>query len=457
MIIMKKSGIAKYIETQCLATETISFQSGNFGLELEEFVIDVRNKYNNVEDFVSSRVSTKISQIIKKHTNMLVNIDVDHQSVYVDPGPAIFLPSLSANHLFTENFIKPYVDKTTSESFIRSLDTNQGRNGVNLKTSKVFGVFEDIQTTMLLNASIVLHNLFTPKELAAAMLHEIGHLFTYFEYFSRTVTTNQVLSNLCEHLESEKDMGVRENMIQQAANAVNYKQELPKELLEETDSRKIAVKLMRYVYTSSETGSTKYDESNCETLADQFAARHQYALPLASALYKTSPESTAESKLGRAVAYAGETVSLFLKVTAASVYVGLAVAGSAPVAISVAAGVGAFGLLLLAGTFGDSSDNMWNRYDVFPTRLKKMREQLIQQTRLKNKKPSETAKVLSQISDIDELIKYSIDKDYLLRTIADFIRPSNKGTAANLVLNRRLEELASNNLFVSAAKLKTFA
>lgn len=453
---MKKTDIADHIRTLCLATETIDFQSGKFGLDLEEFIVDARSKYATPKDFTESRVSTKISQIIKKHTNMLVNIDVNYLSVYVSPGPSVFLPSLSANHLFSENYLKPYVDKTTSESFIKSLETNQGRNGVNLKTSKVFGVFEDIQTTMLLNAGIVVHNYFTPKELVAVMLHEIGHLFTYFEYFSRTVSTNQVLSNLCEHLELENDKGIRQNLIQNAAVAVSYRQDLPKELLEETDSRKIAVKLMRYATTMSETGSAKYDESSCETLADQFTARHQYALPLVSALYKISPESRKDSALDRAAVYASQTVNLIFKAGVVSTIGGIIAASSTgALAAGVVVGIAAFGLITLKGIIPNTTDTMWNRYDAFPTRLKKMKEQMVQQTRVKNKKPLEISNILNQIEDIDILIKYSVDKDYLLRTIADFIRPSARGIAANILLNRRLEELASNNLFVSAAKLKT--
>ena len=90
-----------------LAQETIAFQDGKFGLELENFIIDARRKYATAEEFIESKTSGRISEIINKRTKMLVNVDIDYQSVYHNCGPAIFLPKLTNNHIFVENYIKP--------------------------------------------------------------------------------------------------------------------------------------------------------------------------------------------------------------------------------------------------------------------------------------------------------------------------------------------------------------
>ena len=440
-----------------VSKETIAFQSGKFGSELEAFITAARRKYATTEEFIESKSSGQISEIIKKHTKLLVNIDIDYQSTYYNCGPAIFLPTLTNNHIFVENYIKPYLDKTTSERFIKSIADNKGRNGVNLKTSQVFGVLEDVETTMLLDAKYILEPFGTPAEITGVMLHEIGHLFTYFEYMSRTVTTNQVLSSLYDTLSVNKLSDERAGLIQSAAHALSFKGELDKDILEETDSRKLVIKLMRICFIGSETGSSKYDEASSEVLADQFATRHGYGLPLALYLAKISQESMSQSKIGRTAMYISESFNFAVTLGSGTIIAGVGVAGTAGLAVGVFSGILAFVIIGLAATSFNTTQDRFYTYDPFPTRLKKIKEQIIQATRQPGKSKSEITLLLEQIKSIDAFIKYSVDTSFLMNTIADFIRPFNKSPAANIALNRRLEELASNDLFVGAAKLKTLS
>lgn len=438
-----------------ISKETIAFQNGKFGLELENFIIDVRRNYATAQEFIDSKTSSRISEIIKKHTKMLILVIDDYKPTGINLGPLIILPQLANNHIFFKECIKPYFSKTVNEPFVKLVQVLKAKNGVNLKTSEVFGVFEYFQTVMVMDAAFIFSPLQTPAEVTAIILHETGHLFTYFEYVSRTVTTNQILASLYEDLIREDTTENRSDLIQSAAAALSYPGEISKDVLNETDARKIVINLMRTTHTKSETNSDKYEEASSEVLADQFAIRHGYGLALATSLAKISKDSIAQSKIARTAMYISETISLATILGIQSSIVGIGVSVAVGATVGLFSGIFAFMIVSLSSTVLNTTENRLYTYDPFPTRLKKIKEQILQATRQKELPKEQLVILVKQIDSVDALIKYSIDKNFLLNTISDFIRPFNKSPAANITLNRRLEELASNDLFVGAAKLKT--
>ena len=83
---------------------------------------------------------------------------------------------------------------------------------VDRETSTVGKDFTDlvmcIQVTkglFLTNAGVGISD-FTPEEIAAIILHEVGHIFTYFEYMGEVVTTNYVLQHVSKSIMETRDI-----------------------------------------------------------------------------------------------------------------------------------------------------------------------------------------------------------------------------------------------------------
>ena len=77
-------------------------------------------------------------------------------------------------------------------------------NLIDLKTAKISGPISNVTSYMLLSANII--KKFSAEEMAAVYLHEIGHIFTFFESMVKLTTVNMVLNGLCLLAESRASL-----------------------------------------------------------------------------------------------------------------------------------------------------------------------------------------------------------------------------------------------------------
>ena len=404
-----------------LVKESIAFQNTTFFDELTLAFDEVKNlKETDVGD---SEPIYRISKIIKNHTNLNITIDAEN-----DYPPCIDIPNIDRNNPLINAAQRAIVNSTDGLTMIES--SNEVLHGtVNIKTAKVSGVFSDIKAKMYLGKAFIQGNKYSSQELAAITLHEVGHLFTYFEFITRTVRTNQVLAGLSKILDGSENQEKREVALLSAKKALKL-DKLDLSQLKDVNTKTTQVVLIDALVkeTRTELGYNLFAESSWEYLCDQFSARHGAGVHLATALSKIYKSQYNISYRSLAVYLAVEMIKVIL-----------------------IANLAFLGILFLLVMF-DSQDG--GGYDLPSARLKRIRDQATQY--LKNKQISdvERRRILDEIESIDKLLAEMTNRKQLFTYIHEFFSKRTRDERAYRKLQYELEDIAMNDLYVKAAEFK---
>ena len=404
-----------------LVKESIAFQNTTFFDELTLAFDEVKSlKETEVGD---SEPIYRISKIIKNHTNLNITIDAEN-----DYPPCIDIPNIDRNNPLINAAQRAIVNSTDGLAMIES--SNEVLHGtVNIKTAKVSGVFSDIKAKMYLGKAFIQGNKYSSQELAAITLHEVGHLFTYFEFITRTVRTNQVLAGLSKILDGSENQEKREVALLSAKKALKL-DKLDLSQLKDVNTKTTQVVLIDALVkeTRTELGYNLFAESSWEYLCDQFSARHGAGVHLATALSKIYKSHYNISYRSLAVYLAVEMIKVIL--------------------ISNLAFLGILFLVVML----DSQDG--GGYDLPSARLKRIRDQATQY--LKNKQISdvERRRILDEIESIDKLLAEMTNRKQLFTYIHEFFSKRTRDERAYRKLQYELEDIAMNDLYVKAAEFK---
>lgn len=404
-----------------LVKESIAFQNTTFFDELTLAFDEVKNlKETDVGD---SEPIYRISKIIKNHTNLNITIDAEN-----DYPPCIDIPNIDRNNPLINAAQRAIVNSTDGLTMIES--SNEVLHGtVNIKTAKVSGVFSDIKAKMYLGKAFIQGNKYSSQELAAITLHEVGHLFTYFEFITRTVRTNQVLAGLSKILDGSENQEKREVALLSAKKALKL-DKLDLSQLKDVNTKTTQVVLIDALVkeTRTELGYNLFAESSWEYLCDQFSARHGAGVHLATALSKIYKSQYNISYRSLAVYLAVEMIKVIL-----------------------ISNLAFLGILFLVVMF-DSQDG--GGYDLPSARLKRIRDQATQY--LKNKQISdvERRRILDEIESIDKLLAEMTNRKQLFTYIHEFFSKRTRDERAYRKLQYELEDIAMNDLYVKAAEFK---
>lgn len=404
-----------------LVKESIAFQNTTFFDELTLAFDEVKNlKETDVGD---SEPIYRISKIIKNHTNLNITIDAEN-----DYPPCIDIPNIDRNNPLINAAQRAIVNSTDGLTMIES--SNEVLHGtVNIKTAKVSGVFSDIKAKMYLGKAFIQGNKYSSQELAAITLHEVGHLFTYFEFITRTVRTNQVLAGLSKILDGSENQEKREVALLSAKKALKL-DKLDLSQLKDVNTKTTQVVLIDALVkeTRTELGYNLFAESSWEYLCDQFSARHGAGVYLATALSKIYKSQYNISYRSLAVYLAVEMIKVIL-----------------------ISNLAFLGILFLVVMF-DSQDG--GGYDLPSARLKRIRDQATQY--LKNKQISdvERRRILDEIESIDKLLAEMTNRKQLFTYIHEFFSKRTRDERAYRKLQYELEDIAMNDLYIKAAEFK---
>jgi hypothetical protein len=113
--------------------------------------------------------------------------------------------------------------------------------------------------------------------LVAATLHEIGHIYVFYAFLSRTYYTNLVLQGMHEKMANRPTGDQKFTIIAKSINDINPKATIDSDVFKDIDDPEvISVALLSEAVNDSvhELGHNVYDYTNWESLADDYATRH---------------------------------------------------------------------------------------------------------------------------------------------------------------------------------------
>lgn len=437
---LKQSFIASHIASMgAVSMESLAFQSDlSFFKELTALFTEMKGMKQSV--LSDGDVAARMRKVITKHTGLNVMMD------FGDWDPCVEIPMVSKNNVLINSFIRNFLNSNDGLKMIN--DAGEAVRGtVNIKTGKVSGVFSDIESTIHLPIYMLVSTKFDAEEMAAITLHEVGHLFTYYEFMSRSVTTNQCLAGMAKALDGSSSIEQRESVLMSVREAMNLKDMDVKELAKSNAKNVIDVVVITNIAKNaeSELGSNVYDFSTWEYLADQYAARQgagRYIVTGLEKLYKGSFN----------ISFRSTPSFLAMEAFKAMMMIAPVIAVGTPALAGLAGGFLNLVFMLIAmDGAGDGT------YDRPGARFKRVRNQVIEN--LKDRKlPRDTQERLqADLVAIDEVLHHVNDRRQLLGVIWDTVSPSARRAWNQFKLQRELEDIAANDLFVQASKLKTMA
>lgn len=423
--------------------ESIAFQNDAF----KKSLMSIFDQYRAGDPKkVSTDLEIALGKCIKDYTNMNVVVEVGDYATQISP------PRIDKNSPALEGY--GWKEGSLSKSSLAEIRKNQSKEVRALldpQASYVHGYFADLEpVTMQLNGSMIygnngkLYKLFDGRvyesgELAALVLHEVGHLWAMFDLMVRFRTTNQILSTTMRQLDNTEDHAKRELIIKEAGEALH---------LENIDAQDLSNKGGTTVYTilitnvarknRSQSGVEGYDINSFEALADQFATRHGAGRDLVTVLDKLMLGSIYKRN------WASYLYMEFVKVAVGAIGIGLMATGSG--------GLGMYFFTAMATMMLADSHNDW--YDKTGARFKRIRNQLVEQLKDPNLNKDASERIRIDIDVIDELNTKYKDYTQFVGLVYDYLIPSGVNKRKQIEFQQSLEELASNKLFVYANRLK---
>lgn len=336
-----------------------------------------------------------------------------------------------------------YFNKTVKELASGKLGDPTGT--LNYKKAKASGLFTKYPIETFCNTGAL--EQCTAYEVASIMLHELGHVWTFFEFLGVSIFRNAILSNVTKEFLNTHGEEERFNFLFNANQA--FKLEIDDSILKSTAKLKDeeATKILlgsldaKYVH---DQGFVQYDFNTSEVIADQFAIRFGGQLPEVWA-----------QKEGRGEVYNASFLTC-MAIGITSIAVGSFTMAAIPVLGSLFMAIGLIGFQQAVGVFASiPSLNGWT-YDQGIERIIRSRNEMINRLAKANLPKEDTARLINQIDKFTEYCKKNAPKDFLMEKIYAFFSSNYRDQKQKKLFQQTLEQLLANDLYVAAAKFKQY-
>ncbi len=429
-----------------ISLEAIAFQHGRTMLkELCDATIDFRARTTSGKQF-----STAVEAIIKKHTNISVAFTLEDSEIH---NAYVFLPGLDINHPFYNEY-----DKATRQSAsdwlardaIALFKKKMATVGwVDLNKGTVHGAFELITVKIFMTNFFVDDRNYTEEEVSSIILHELGHAFTTFEYLGESLVDNLSLATLIKQMAGQRDIPRKIQLLEKARTELGLKDLEVDKAAQATDEELCSIVVAAKAKDIRNSAKAKlYTETGAEFVADQFTTRHGGGRAIVTALDKVSREYgdvdhyTKKERTGLDIQHI-----LIGLLSAVFVGVGFMVPMIPFIVI---------GFLIMTGIIITIFTNPGHgRYDRTTERYKRIRNDYV--NALKDPKLSRDHRiaVLADIAKIDEVTKNMSPFYSVWERLGLWLFSSHQKELDMRGLEKQLESLGTNDLFIKAAEFKT--
>lgn len=411
-----------------IGLESIQVQSGDFFKSIAESIEFIRKDARYTTEAIKE---SNIMELIRLQTGLQVSFHIEKDSSY---GAYVYLPNVDKNHPFIESHFRRFMNSGEGISALTYKDTVPVGK-VDTRTGKVSGWFSEIRHQMHLCLGLLKSREVSNEEIAAIILHELGHLFTYYLHLGTTVVSNLYLGTMARQIVGAKDFHERKYVLEEAERTLGI--EIPnKEILAKTAADKNASGVQTVVLTSLaeksryETGFNIYEMRACEQIADKFAISHGAGIHLATALDKIYSRYGNPSYRNRMCHVMMEIMKLTLFL-AGGLLLG-------PI------------VLILAFVF---IGNPWEkRYDDPKARLELIASNLTEEIKSRKLPEQRRKQLIEDINQIKSLTSNIEDKRTLNQWFWRVMSSSGRSATKQEEMAKEIIELSNNELFLNASQ-----
>lgn len=432
-------------KARAIACELIAQQTNDLADKLTGYFEEIY-KCRTQREAQDSKACAAIVDFLKKRVGVKIKL------IFNTSNPPMCMPLMAnARHVLSTIMVDDAYDEQTRQ-FLTAIKKSSSKKGtVDLKNGKLGGVYSEIENPVWMGFHYCTQN-FTPRQCVAILMHEIGHLFLAFEMMYRTIRASQVLAALHQVRTGNDTSLTYEHALTLAGNDLT---DNPKEFIEcvtMKDDTAICTVVFTRVYhkLATDFGDNAVAGVNFEALSDNFAAKWGLAEDLATGLHVLYGSSS----LGRNDPFTG--LLMYLSPLIATGIVGFYVAVGTAVAAGVGAAIVMVAFLVLFSGRSDNFGQQTNVYDKPYVRFQRIRETLVAQMKFLELDPVVRERLLKEINTIDGLLAGGKEINVIFDDIAN-IFTSNRRASFAFRLERDIELLAHNDLFVNAQRLASKA
>lgn len=377
-------------------------------------------------------VGQRITKIIKRHTGLNITL-----TFYVEDEMFISMYSINPNHPFFR-----YLNEAAKFDLGPSLNDRLSRlrSEIDLAKGRVSGPLSEIPFSMGVGVSLWMLIGLTAEDIAACMIHEIGHAFTSLERLTHGVMANMAIVSAVEALGKAENRTEKLRIIKATEEMADVKVDA-ESLADARGTKQFEAVFIRAVLDKlapSATGARGYELTGSEFSADQFANRHGAGMVLARVMDRMDRfYGSDDYRRGRVGFMAMEVVKVIWFIMN-TIYTG----GLALLAV---------GLMLIWGGFEDRV------YDTPADRMRRIRHDMVQVLKNRRLSKDHRAKLEADIKAMDVLIGTAKDRRTLLNMIWQSLAPSRRRAFNARVFQQDLEKIINNDLFVAASNLTSLA
>lgn len=424
--------------------ESIEFQSNDFFDVLTSLFKEAREQGNTPA--VVRKLKKDFSEAVKHFTNMNIDFDIKKEAyfdaaAYIGPAHITF---------FFDEYLKGKIDQ--KELGKKARETYIG--GVDQKTGKVHGAFTKLRASVETTTGAIFGNKLEPDEIAAIMLHEIGHVFTILFLTASYTHGFQAIRHVVNKSVGVEITGDRAVILKRACQSVTDERIDDKDIEAALKADYAAnngeypgtvALIMRYTQDDIDRQvgyATEYTGRVFEQMADEYASRYGAAKSLATGLDKLIDNSSRRNLQGffiRGSRLVGSILSLAGLFFAPA---GLAIPG-------IIVGIVTLFSAFVSAWVGSPV------YDTARTRIDKMLQQLSAKSKEKNISVEERKVLIEEYNVIKSVRDKMSDSESYMDNIVAFLVPAFKRGRNFSAAMAEIEKLASNELYIKSQKFRT--
>lgn len=450
-----------------LGLEAIDFQSDSFFDDIEEWVRAVRenselhdilrsvednNAFDELERRLNNReiaklrktIADQLSVLIKKRTNIKATVDILPDNYLED---SLFCSALVANRNSAQRDPHGFHGHSSSKEFrARYEEISKRKPGwMDRRKVKVYGFYEDVEFKLYVPLYFIHNPDFSTHEVAAGILHEIGHKWRALEVMSITYSYVQGMTELHQLFTTNQDFSERKISLEYLSNKED-------KLLKDYDLDELAkldpdgvskvVITERMLRVRSQSGATASETKSDENHADVFAARFGGGKHVATLVDKIGHKAWDLKTQSKLMHYSIQTINLFILGSLATMPVlGWFVSGVLLWTVSI-----------------DAYGSTKSRYEELPERLEKLRQQTVVQMKGRNLTKEKREALQAEFNCITGLID-DMKKNYSVMAVVSrlFILSPTTGRLRKAELINHLERMGNNKLFAIASRVETLS
>ncbi len=390
----------------------------------------------------------KITDVIKKYTGISVVISAEYKCFAMMP------PDLNKNHTLIDNIYREFYEnkelkkqKGTIEAF------------VDIKNFKIGGAFQDVKVELFLDPAMmwdtshVYRVALTPAEVSAVILHEVGHMFSYFALAAHTYSINLPMLGTLNRIANTPDTEKVEIILKEWNDSDNTLTKVDVKELAGKDKQVIVTALISNQVKDTKTlmKQREYEEVNAEHLADKFAVRCGAGVEITTALNKMFVVYGTRQTRDTIGYLFSEFMAGFSLFIAAGWIVGALTTTLNPVTTPILLMLGCFGIFTV---LAQNTNSGGGTYDTDINRFGRMRNDMVSMLKDKEIDKAVGKRVRDGIATIDKVVSKYKENKSIIGMLGDMVIGPHRRLLSQTEFYKELEKLSANSLFVAAYDLR---